>query len=74
MAVSPGKSSVRVTFRHPEMVRNLSFNAASSFLVWVLRHQAGVAIRNPERHVRKASHCGSKQHVQSTVHQVHKHY
>jgi len=40
---STGKSSLRVGFRHPEMMRNVSFNATSSFLVWVLLHQAGAA-------------------------------
>jgi len=29
--------------------------------VKVLAEMITVAIRNPERHVRKASHCGSKQ-------------
>jgi len=41
--VSTGKSSLRVGFRHPEMMRIVSFNAASSFLVWVLRQQVGAA-------------------------------
>ena len=35
MPVSTGKSSLRVAFRHPEMMCNVSFNATSSFLVWV---------------------------------------
>jgi len=38
-----GKSSLPVGFRHPEMMHNVSFNTASGFLVWVLRHQAGSA-------------------------------
>jgi len=40
---SNGESSLRFGFRHPDMMRNVSFNATSSFLVWVLRHQAGAA-------------------------------
>ena len=43
MPVSTGKRSLRVGFRHPEMMRNVSFNATPSCLVWVLRHQAGAA-------------------------------
>jgi len=43
MPVSTGKSSLRVGFRHPEMMPNVSFNAIFRFLVWVLRHQAGAA-------------------------------
>jgi len=43
MPVSTGKNSLRVGFRPPEMMCIVSFNAASSFLVWVLRHQAGAA-------------------------------
>jgi len=41
MPVSTGNSSLRVGFRHAEMMRNVLFNATSSFLAWVLRHQAG---------------------------------
>jgi len=33
MPESTGKSSLRVGFWHPEMMRNVSFNTASSFLV-----------------------------------------
>jgi len=36
-------SGIRVSFRHPEMIRNVLFNTTSSFLLWVSRHQAGVA-------------------------------
>ena len=43
MPVSKGESSLRVGFRHPEMMRNVSFNAASGFFVWGLRHQVGAA-------------------------------
>ena len=43
MPESTGKNSLRVGFRDPEMLRNVSFNATSSFFVWVLRHQAGAA-------------------------------
>jgi len=43
MPESTGKCSLRVGFRHPEMMRNVSLNATSRFLVWVLRHQAGAA-------------------------------
>jgi len=43
MPESTGKSSLLVGFRHPEMMRNVLFNATSSFSVWVLRHQAGAA-------------------------------
>ena len=43
MPESTGKSSLHVGFRHPEMMRIASFNATSSFLVWVLWHQAGAA-------------------------------
>ena len=41
MPESTGKNSLRVGFRHPEMIHNVSFNETSSFLVWVLWHQAG---------------------------------
>jgi len=43
MPESTGKHTLRVGFRHPEMMSNLSFNATSSFFVWVLRNQAGDA-------------------------------
>jgi len=43
MLETTGESSLRVGFRHPEMMRNVSFNATSRFLVWVLRYQAGAA-------------------------------
>jgi len=33
------KSSLRVGFRHPDMMRNVSFNATSSFLMVYLRRR-----------------------------------
>ena len=44
MPESTGKSSLRVGFTHPqEMMRNVSLNATSSFLMWLLRHLAAAA-------------------------------
>jgi len=43
MSRAPVKFILRVGFRHPEMMCNILYNATSSFLVWVLWHQAGVA-------------------------------
>jgi len=43
MPESTGRSSLQVGFRHPELMRKVSFNATSSFLVWELRRQAGAA-------------------------------
>jgi len=54
MPDSTGKSSLQVGFRHPEMMRNVPFNATSSFFVWVLRHQAGAA-NSAELHTRPSA-------------------
>jgi len=43
MPESTGESSLRVGFRHPEMMRNVSCNVTFSCMVWVLRHQAVAA-------------------------------
>ena len=42
-AESTGKSSSRVGLRLPKIMRNVSFNATSSFLVLLLRYQGGAA-------------------------------
>ena len=41
--VSTGRNVVSVGRMHPVIIRIVSFSAPSSFLVWVLRHQAGDA-------------------------------
>ena len=38
---STGRNVVSVGLMHPVIIRIVSFSATSSFLVWVLRHQAG---------------------------------
>ena len=38
---STGRNVVSVGIMHPVIIRIVSFSATSSFLVWVLRHQAG---------------------------------
>ncbi len=40
---STGRNVVSVGLMHPVIIRIVSFSATSSFLVWVLRHQAGDA-------------------------------
>ena len=40
---STGRNVVSVGRMHPVIIRIVSFSATSSFLVWVLRHQAGDA-------------------------------
>ena len=40
---STGRNVVSVGLMHPVIIRIVSFSAMSSFLVWVLRHQAGDA-------------------------------
>jgi len=45
-----------------EMVQELVLMLSQTFFYWDKQQSPdSVAIGNPERHMRKASHCGSKQ-------------
>ena len=57
---STGRNVVSVGLMHPVKIRIVSFSAMSSFLVWVLRHQAGDAYS-----------AGASQTAEETVPGVH---